>query len=224
MAKEKKASDPLAPRAPKVVKPTTKAKKQKVKMPMVYKSAERITDSDDEEIRDAPAIPTHRAERDTDLSENKSADGAVAKMKHSGKEGDASVAAAKEASKKRIKQLAKRDKSDSSEESSNVEDNDKNVKINARAAPTVSNGVHQTNKQGDSEDGESGSESEIKAIRMPPTNTVTNGHVAADESESESDEEEQEEPGGNSNSNRSLTTLAHSSGISSGLVYYFRLC
>ena len=71
MAKDKKVTDPLAPRASKVTKPAHKSQKSKITLPeKVYKSTDRITESDDEdeEMDDAPASQSATANGVDDVS------------------------------------------------------------------------------------------------------------------------------------------------------------
>jgi hypothetical protein len=110
MPKDKTPKDVLAPRSSKVTKSVPKAKRSKAAP--AYKSADRITESDDEDMDDAasevaPATPASASNTDANDSN------------HDDDDSDTDAdALSKDAARKRIEQLAQQDGSDDDESGS----------------------------------------------------------------------------------------------------------
>ena len=109
MAKDKKATNPLAPRVSRVTKLSAKAKKPKVKA-SALKSADLITVSDDEDSDDIQVTPFKSSAVVNDVGSHSDSS-----EDEDSSDDDSDVqpgASSKEASKKRIEQLAQQEESD----------------------------------------------------------------------------------------------------------------
>ena len=133
MARDKAVKDPLAPRVSKVTKPAVKAKLSGSKVQKkAYTSAEKVTASDDEDMEPAPSISksTTKGLKATSSSDEESSS--------DDSEDDEET---REASKKRIEQLAKgngQGEEDSESASDEDEDESRGNASGKSHAPTPS--------------------------------------------------------------------------------------
>jgi hypothetical protein len=169
MAREKKPKDALAPRVTKVTKPATKAKTTKVKvLEKTFKSAERITESDDEDMQNAPAIPAREAGPETDFSGRKPVSELFAGKNN--KEGTFKSGKTINGSKPRstIEQLAQGDDSDSSDEEEDSEfgsSSDPTLPVKAKVNGTTA--IEDDELESEDEDEDEGEEVSKQADKRP---------------------------------------------------------